>query len=122
MSGRAGVRRPSSNACGFGQDVVAAIGDLAQLFDRFIEVASLGGVPHRAAVKGAVQEFDQVDMLRFIERVFYVPASDCDETSLPVLSSKTRMNAPRSAITARRSNVKFGWVHHYTHLEPVCRA
>jgi hypothetical protein len=35
---------------------VTAVGDLAQLFDCFIEVAALGGVPHRDAVKGAVEE------------------------------------------------------------------
>jgi hypothetical protein len=33
-----------------------AVGDLAQLFDRFVEVAALGGVPHRGAVKGAVEK------------------------------------------------------------------
>jgi hypothetical protein len=32
------------------------IGDLAQLFDRFVEVAALGGVPHRSSVKSAVEQ------------------------------------------------------------------
>jgi hypothetical protein len=46
----------SSNARGFGQDVVAAVGDLAQLLDRFVEVAALGGVPHGGAVQSAVEQ------------------------------------------------------------------
>jgi hypothetical protein len=46
----------SSNARCFGQDVVAAVGDLAQLLDRFVEVAALGGVPHGGAVQSAVEQ------------------------------------------------------------------
>jgi hypothetical protein len=36
----------SSNARGFGQDVVAAIRDLAQLLNGFVKAAALDGVPH----------------------------------------------------------------------------
>ena len=51
---RAGVT--SSDASGLGQDVVAAIGDLAQLLDGFIKAAAFGGAPHRGAMEGAVEQ------------------------------------------------------------------
>jgi hypothetical protein len=66
----AGIPRPGSNARGLGQDVVTAVGDLAQLFDRFVKVAALCGVPHRRAVKGAVKGLVRVDMFQAIEQVF----------------------------------------------------
>ena len=56
VSGRVGVPISCSDACGLGQDVVAAIGDLAQLLDGFIEAAAFGGLPHGGAVEGAVEQ------------------------------------------------------------------
>jgi hypothetical protein len=50
VSGWPGVPEPGSDACSLSQDVVAPIGDLAQLLDRFVKVAPLGGAPHRSAV------------------------------------------------------------------------
>ena len=40
--GRAGIPRPRRDTCGLGQDVVAAVGDLAHLFDRFVQVRHRG--------------------------------------------------------------------------------
>lgn len=56
MRGRPGMPRTCLNAGGLGQDVVAVVGDLAELFDCFIEVAELGGVPPGGAVKSAVEK------------------------------------------------------------------
>jgi hypothetical protein len=38
-----------SDPGGLGEDVITAIGDLAQLLNGFIQVAALGDVPHRGA-------------------------------------------------------------------------
>ena len=54
--GRPRVPRPGSDACSLSQDVVAAIGDLAQLLDGFVEVAAFDGVPHGGSVKCAVEK------------------------------------------------------------------
>jgi hypothetical protein len=56
MCSGAGLPGAGSDAGGLGQDVVTAVGDLAQLLDGFIQVAAFGGVPHRGAVKGAVEK------------------------------------------------------------------
>jgi hypothetical protein len=56
MSRWAGVPGSRGDPGGFSQHVVAAVGDLAQLVDRFVEVAAFGGVPRCGAVKGAVEE------------------------------------------------------------------
>jgi hypothetical protein len=53
VSGRAGIPRTRCDACSLGKDVVAAIGDLTQLLDGFVEVAafSLQLVNRRLASK-----------------------------------------------------------------------
>jgi hypothetical protein len=51
-----GVPEPGGDTCSLSQDIVAAIGDLAQLLDGLIQVAAFGGVPHRGAVQSAVEE------------------------------------------------------------------
>ena len=56
VSGRPGIPRPRGDARSLGEDVVAAIGDLAQLLDGFVEVAALGGVPHRGPVECRVEQ------------------------------------------------------------------
>ena len=56
VSGRAGIPRPGSDASGLGKDVVAAIGDLAQLLNGFVEVAALGGVPHGGSVESGAEQ------------------------------------------------------------------
>ena len=54
VSGWAGIPEARGDPGGLGQDVVTAVGDLAQLFDRFVEVAALGGVPASAVPGGAL--------------------------------------------------------------------
>ncbi len=56
VSGWAGVPGAGGDASGLGEDVVTAVGELAQLFDGFVKVAALGGVPHCGAVEGAVEK------------------------------------------------------------------
>ena len=56
MSGRSGVPGPDSDAGCLGKDVVAAIGDLAQLLDGFIQVAALDRATHGGAVESAVEQ------------------------------------------------------------------
>src|SRR5215204_6556485 len=56
MGGWTGIPRARSDPGSFGQDVVTALGDLAQIFDCFVQVAALGGVSHCSAVEGAVEE------------------------------------------------------------------
>jgi hypothetical protein len=56
MGGGPRVPRPGGDPGSLGKDVVAVIGNLAQLLDGLIQVAALGGVPHCGAVKGAVEE------------------------------------------------------------------
>jgi hypothetical protein len=70
VGGWAGIPGAGGDASGLGKYVVTAIGDLAQLLDRFVKIAALGGVPHRGAVKGAVEKLIRVDMPRAIEWVF----------------------------------------------------
>jgi hypothetical protein len=41
---------------GLGQDIVRSVGEQAQLFDGFIKVAALSGLPDRSAAQGAVAE------------------------------------------------------------------
>jgi len=50
------ARRTSRQSGSFSEDVVRAVGNLAQLFDRFRKVAFLGGIPHRGAVEVAVEQ------------------------------------------------------------------
>ena len=54
VSGWAGIPEARGDPGGLGQDVVTAVGDLAQLFDRFVEVAALGAVPRVAVPGGAL--------------------------------------------------------------------
>jgi hypothetical protein len=78
VSGRAGVPTPGSDARGLGQDVVAAIGDLAQLLDGFIEATAFGGVPHRDAVEGAVEQLIGAAYTpQRIEYNFYLARVEC---------------------------------------------
>jgi hypothetical protein len=60
----------SSNARGFGQDVVAAIRDLAQLLNGFVKAAALDGVPHGGAVQSAVEQLVLGGHAQRIERKF----------------------------------------------------
>jgi hypothetical protein len=60
----------SSNAGGFGQDVVAAIRDLAQLLNGFVKAAALDGVPHGGAVQSAVEQLVLGGHAQRIERKF----------------------------------------------------
>ena len=40
----------------FGEDVIAAIGDLAQFLDGLVEVAAFGGVPHGGAMERNIEQ------------------------------------------------------------------
>ncbi len=67
MRGRA--RMPE--ACGepgrLRQDVVAAIGDLAQLLNAFVQVAAFGGISHGGTVQSTVEQLVLVLILQRIE-------------------------------------------------------
>jgi hypothetical protein len=56
MRGRPGVPGSGFDAGSFGEDVISAACDLAQLLDGFVQVAAFGGIPHRGAVEGAVEQ------------------------------------------------------------------
>jgi hypothetical protein len=56
MSRRPRIPQTSRYPGRLSKHVIIAIGDLAKLHDGLGQITPLGGVPHRGAVKGAVEQ------------------------------------------------------------------
>jgi hypothetical protein len=52
----AGVPGTGCDARCLGEDVVSAVGDVAEFLDGFVEVATFGGVSHGCAVQSAIKK------------------------------------------------------------------
>jgi hypothetical protein len=63
MGGGPGVPTPGTKAGGFGEDAIAAIGDLTELGDGCSQVVLFGSVAPRSAVQSAVRSCSGVAML-----------------------------------------------------------
>jgi hypothetical protein len=70
VSGWACIPGARGDPRSLGQDVVASVGELAQLFDGFVEVSALGGVPHRGAVQCAVEKLVRSGHWRKLSNVY----------------------------------------------------
>jgi hypothetical protein len=48
--------RSCGDSCGFGQDVVATVSDVAEFLDGFVKAAAFGGIAHGSAMKVAEEK------------------------------------------------------------------